>query len=443
MFLLSAVLLLVGAAHGFRAVPSRGRLRGRSHAVAMQLEASLPAQKKKEIKGNADAVKVSAETSAAKNPKVQTAAKFQGMKIGDRPTKKNTRRKIMNAKTYKRGGTPFDLAIHQDVSTKMSELFAGELVEQMKESPFRELVVGEGDATITFVLAKQFGFCWGVERSIELAWAARDAYPEKTMHITNELIHNPGVNELLGGMDINFMEKDPEAVGGKRFDTVGDGSCRMSHSSAAGRPLTRQPGLGLVWGMLSSQARPGPAGVCRVAAASTLPTTHPYLRPGDVVILPAFGASLEEMELLDAKGVTTVDTTCPWVSKVWTTVDKHERADMTSVIHGKYAHEEAIATASMAETYLIIKDMKQAQEVASYILGEEGSLTDEQFMDKYRRARHAPSAPAVTPPPRMRGRAGPRACPFCAAAGCLPQAAAVTRPVAAAAPMQARGLASL
>ena len=72
--------------------------------------------------------------------------------------------------------------------------------------------------------------------------------------------------------------------------------------------------------------------------------------------------------MLDSKGVTTVDTTCPWVSKVWTTVDKHERADMTSVIHGKYAHEEAIATASMAETYLIIKNMAEAQEVASYIL---------------------------------------------------------------------------
>jgi len=199
----------------------------------------------------------------------------------------------------------------------------------MKESPFRELVVGEGETEITFVLAKQFGFCWGVERSIELAWAARDAYPEKTMHITNELIHNPGVNELLGGMDIKFMEKDETQKGGKRFDTVGE---------------------------------------------------------GDVVILPAFGASLEEMEMLDSKGVTTVDTTCPWVSKVWTTVDKHERADMTSVIHGKYAHEEAIATASMAETYLIIKNMAEAQEVASYILGEEGCLTDEQFLDKYRHA---------------------------------------------------------
>jgi len=104
------------------------------------------------------------------------------------------------------------------------------------------------------------------------------------------------------------------------------------------------------------------------------------------VILPAFGASLEEMELLDSKGVTTVDTTCPWVSKVWTTVDKHERAEMTSLIHGKYAHEEAIATASMAETYLIIKNMAEAQEVASYILGEEGCLTDDEFMAKYKHA---------------------------------------------------------
>jgi len=92
------------------------------------------------------------------------------------------------------------------------------------------------------------------------------------------------------------------------------------------------------------------------------------------------------MTLLDGKGVTTVDTTCPWVSKVWTTVDKHELAEMTSLIHGKYAHEEAIATASMCETYLIIKDMKQATEVASYILGEPGCLSDEEFAAKYKHA---------------------------------------------------------
>ena len=98
------------------------------------------------------------------------------------PTKKNVRRRIMGAESYKRGGSPFDKAIHKDVSSKMSEMFAGELVEQMKASPFRELEVGEGSGQITFVLAKEFGFCWGVERSIELAWAARDAYPEKKMH---------------------------------------------------------------------------------------------------------------------------------------------------------------------------------------------------------------------------------------------------------------------
>ena len=71
---------------------------------------------------------------------------------------------------------------------------------------------------------------------------------------------------------------------------------------------------------------------------------------------------------------------------MWTTVDKHQRAEMTSIIHGKYAHEEAIATASMAETYLIIKNMAEAQEVASYILGEEGCLTDDEFMAKYKHA---------------------------------------------------------
>jgi len=269
--------------------------------------------------------KPTAEVALAKNPKGTPVAE----RSNEMETKKNARRRIMSKESFKRGGTPFDRSIHSDVSQKMSRQFAGELVEQMKESSFRELVTGEGNRKITFVLAKEFGFCWGVERSIELAWAAREAYPEKTMHITNELIHNPGVNDLLAGMDIEFMEKDKDAVGGKRFDKVSE---------------------------------------------------------GDVVILPAFGASLEEMELLDSKGVTTVDTTCPWVSKVWTTVDKHQRADMTSIIHGKYAHEEAIATASMCETYLIIKDMKQAEEIASYILQEPGCLTDEELLAKYKHA---------------------------------------------------------
>ena len=117
MFVLLTVLLLVSVARGFRAAPNMGRLRAHSPAIAMQ---------QKKGSGNADAQAPTAAESAAKNPTVVTSDKFKGMKIGDRPTKKNLRRKIMGSASYKRGGTPFDLAIHQDVSAKMSELFAGE-----------------------------------------------------------------------------------------------------------------------------------------------------------------------------------------------------------------------------------------------------------------------------------------------------------------------------
>jgi len=241
-------------------------------------------------------------------------------------TKRNERRRIMGMDKYKRGGAPFDTAIHKAVTEKMSETFKSELLSEIKEDTFRELTRGEGNSAVTFKLAKEYGFCWGVERSIELAWAARDAYPDKKMHITNELIHNPGVNDMLDDMEVAFIEKTPN---GKRFDTVEE---------------------------------------------------------GDVVILPAFGASLEEMQYLDERDVTVVDTTCPWVSKVWNVVDKHQKAEMTSLIHGKYMHEEAVATASMCETYIMVKDMDEAAELASYMLEEPGALTTEQLMEKFKKA---------------------------------------------------------
>jgi len=91
------------------------------------------------------------------------------------------------------------------------------------------------------------------------------------------------------------------------------------------------------------------------------------VQAGEVVILPAFGASVHEMKLLDEKGVQIVDTTCPWVSKVWNAVDTHARKAHTSIIHGKWAHEETIATASFATTFLIVKNLKEAQFVCDYI----------------------------------------------------------------------------
>ena len=104
---------------------------------------------------------------------------------------------------------------------------------------------------------------------------------------------------------------------------------------------------------------------------------------GDVVILPAFGASVLEMQILDEKGCKIVDTTCPWVSKVWNSVEKHKKRQYTSIIHGKYAHEETIATSSFAGIYLVVLNLEQANYVSNYIL-EGGNKTE--FLEKFKNA---------------------------------------------------------
>ena len=154
-------------------------------------------------------------------------------------------------------------------------------------------------------------------------------YPDKRLHITNEIIHNPKVNQRLAEMDIEFIEAQPSEkseLGEKDFSAV---------------------------------------------------------KEGDVVILPAFGASVEEMRLLDDKKVQIVDTTCPWVSKVWNAVDNQARKGHTSIIHGKWAHEETVATASFAGTYLIVKDMKETNYVCDYIMN---GGDREEFLAKFKNA---------------------------------------------------------
>jgi 4-hydroxy-3-methylbut-2-enyl diphosphate reductase len=101
------------------------------------------------------------------------------------------------------------------------------------------------------------------------------------------------------------------------------------------------------------------------------------------VILPAFGATIQEMQLLDSKGVQVVDTTCPWVSKVWNAVDNHRKLGQTSIIHGKWAHEETVATASFCDDYIIVKDMKEAEYVANYIVNGGDKV---EFMEKFKNA---------------------------------------------------------
>lgn len=178
------------------------------------------------------------------------------------------------------------------------------LVAQMRETGN---AWKQGDVSVK--LAEAYGYCWGVERAVQMAYEARRAYPGQRLHITNEIIHNPGVNQRLKEMDVQFIDADVE--GNKDFSAV---------------------------------------------------------KEGEVVILPAFGASVQELRLLNARKVQIVDTTCPWVSKVWNAVDNQARKGHTSIIHGKWEHEETIATASFAGTYLIVKDLKQAEYVCNYIL---------------------------------------------------------------------------
>lgn len=217
-----------------------------------------------------------------------------------RISKKTQRLKFMKSDQFYRNGFK---EVRKDVEETMGEQFQSNLVDELKDNKF----VIEKDG-VRVHLASDFGFCWGVERSIALAYEAVKHFPDRKVHITNELIHNPEVNDNLQAMNVNFIEKVED---GKDFSVIGE---------------------------------------------------------KDVVILPAFGASFEEMQMFNDKDVEVVDTTCPWVSKVWNTVDMHQKKGLTSVIHGKYAHEETVATVSFCEDYICVKDMDEAKMVTDYIL---------------------------------------------------------------------------
>lgn len=236
---------------------------------------------------------------------------------------KNEREAIAKKKDFYRGAGVFR-EVKAEVTEDMKQQFDSKLMNEMKENPNFKV---EKDG-VEFFLAKDHGFCWGVERSINLAYSAVETFPDSKVHITNELIHNPMVNDRLHSKNVNFIEKDEENT--KDFSQI---------------------------------------------------------KAGDVVMLPAFGATLDEMKELDEKEVKVVDTTCPWVAKVWNTVHTHQVRGLTSIIHGKYAHEETMATKSMAETYICVKNLDEAEYVADFIVNaEEGDGRAEEFMEKFKKA---------------------------------------------------------
>ena len=192
-----------------------------------------------------------------------------------------------------------------EVAGSLEQAYQSSLIGSIRDNDYR---LSHGRLNVR--LAEAFGFCWGVERAVAMAYETRKHYPEERIWITNEIIHNPSVNDHLREMNVEFIDVDE---GVKDFSGVAS---------------------------------------------------------GDVVILPAFGATVQEMQLLNERGCHIVDTTCPWVSKVWNTVEKHKKHTFTSIIHGKVKHEETLATSSFAGTYLVVLDLKEAQMVADYILGK-------------------------------------------------------------------------
>ncbi|MDZ8264319.1 4-hydroxy-3-methylbut-2-enyl diphosphate reductase [Nostoc sp. ChiQUE01b] len=224
------------------------------------------------------------------------------------------KRSLQHSENYNRKGFG-----HQaEIATQLQSEYQSNLIQEIRD---RNYTLQRGDVTIR--LAQAFGFCWGVERAVAMAYETRQHFPTEHIWITNEIIHNPSVNQRMQEMEVEFI---PIEGTKKDFSVVGT---------------------------------------------------------GDVVILPAFGASVQEMQILHDKGCKIVDTTCPWVSKVWNTVEKHKKIDYTSIIHGKYKHEETVATSSFAGKYLIVLNLPEAEYVADYIING-GNC--EEFLTKFAKA---------------------------------------------------------
>ena len=211
------------------------------------------------------------------------------------------KRSLHHSDRYNRRG----FGLGEEVAGSLEQAYQSNLIASLRENGY-QLQHGR----LSVKLAEAFGFCWGVERAVAMAYETRRHYPTERIWITNEIIHNPSVNDHLREMNVLFIPVDG---GVKDFSNVAS---------------------------------------------------------GDVVILPAFGATVQEMQLLNERGCHIVDTTCPWVSKVWNTVEKHKKHAFTSIIHGKVKHEETLATSSFAGTYLVVLDLAEAQMVCDYILGK-------------------------------------------------------------------------
>ena len=216
--------------------------------------------------------------------------------------------------------------IMEQVKAQVMAHYRSDLVDRLRAKG--EVTCSKGEITIK--LAKEFGFCYGVERCIDLAYAALKVFPDRNLYILGEIIHNPEVNDQIRDMGIRFLS------GPNKVADIDD------------------------------------------------------LTQDDVVIIPAFGTEVSIHEKLKSKGCQFVDTTCGDVMSVWKRVRTYAKEEVTSIIHGKASHEETRATISQATAkgghYLVIRDLDETNLVCSYIReGGDKNLFLEEFADRYSR----------------------------------------------------------
>ncbi|HVF39282.1 MAG TPA: 4-hydroxy-3-methylbut-2-enyl diphosphate reductase [Gemmatimonadaceae bacterium] len=217
-----------------------------------------------------------------------------------------------------------------EVQAELASDYSGRLVDLLRA---REYSLSAGDTTVR--LAREFGFCYGVERAVDYAYQTRRKFPDRRVLLAGEIIHNPHVNAKLREMGVQILEAGPDGI------------------------------------------------------------DYSQTRPEDVVILPAFGVTIQDFQRLRELGCVMVDTTCGSVLNVWKRVENYARDGFTSLIHGKYYHEETRATASQASKYpgahhFVVRNMAEARKVCDFI---EGKLSGAELMGLFPHA----SSPGFDP----------------------------------------------
>ena len=229
--------------------------------------------------------------------------------------------------------TPLKRTFKKMKSFSIPSLFKSNVIGQIKEArriqdklkkDFTPTHLDFGPVEI--LLSRHFGFCYGVENAVETAYHIIDQNPDKRIFLLSEMIHNPAVNADLADRGVRFIQ---DTHGNQLVD----------------------------WEELSAN---------------------------DVVIVPAFGTTLEIQAILQSRGIDpyAYDTTCPFVEKVWNRAEAIGKKDYTVIVHGKPSHEETKATFSHSQSVtptLIIKDINQAIALASYIKDEKSA--DEFFVE--------------------------------------------------------------